>query len=142
MRGAQTAAAPAGQADSRPEVLYIRAFQEEEEMFAEILRRQKEFYTPSERTSFLLDPRFPTFEDYFYEDLNRTLGPLAALGNPTDFVPPNILAKRDYYEDADWQDKLSPAGGRCRLYLWRCRVFRRDFSWSSVTFSKPRCIAS
>ena len=119
MRGAQTAAPPKDQADSRPEVLYIRAFQEEEEMFAEILRRQKEFYTPSERTSFLLDPRFPTFEDYFYEDLNRTLGPLAALGNPTDFVPPNILAKREYYEDSDWQDSFHQraAVGRCILAL-------------------------
>jgi hypothetical protein len=119
MRGAQTAAAPAGQPDSRPEVLYIRAFQEEEEMFAEILRRQKEFYTPSERTSFFLDPRFPTFEDYFYEDLNRTVGPLAALGNPTDFVPPNILAKREYYEDANWQDNFHQraADAACILAL-------------------------
>jgi hypothetical protein len=119
MRGAQTTTPAAGPADPRPEVLYIRAFQEEEEMFAEVLRKQKQFYTPSERTSFLLDERFPTFEDYFYEDLNRTLGPLAALGNPTDFVPPNILAKRDYYEDADWQDSFRQraADAACILAL-------------------------
>ena len=82
MRGAQPATV---QIDPRPPVLFLRSFREEEEMFAEVLRRQNQFYTHSERTSFLLDPRFPTFEDYFYEDLNRTLGSAGGAGEPGGF---------------------------------------------------------
>ncbi|MGK5683381.1 hypothetical protein [Actinoplanes sp. URMC 104] len=67
----------------RDAVLYIRPFDEERRLFA------------SDRT----------FEQFLGPSIDERLGPLVALGNPVDRVPPQGAA-RAYPRDEDWQEAL------------------------------------
>ena len=88
-------------ADTRPPVLYLRAFRQESEPFA---------YLPPTETPRYTHRGVPTaavtFEQYFSAEFARQLGPLVALGNPFDPVPPEGAARR-YALDAEWQQHFS-----------------------------------
>jgi hypothetical protein len=84
--------------DTRPAVLYVRAFQQEFDPFT--------WVTPKERSRYTRRPPFSsaivTFEQYLGAEFARQLGPFVALGNPLDSVPPEG-AVRSYAPDEDWQ---------------------------------------
>lgn len=88
-------------ADTRPAVLYVRAFQYELEPFA---------YVPSiesvQYTSFGMPVPTVTFEQYLSAEFVKQIGPFIALGNPFDWVPPQGAA-RSYTPDEDWQQHFS-----------------------------------
>jgi hypothetical protein len=73
-------------------VLYLRPFDEEHRLFA----------------------AEATFEEFLYEEMTTELGPLVALGNPTDRVVP-LGALRVYQGDRHWQQAVEElaATSRC-----------------------------
>ncbi|MGF7237766.1 MAG: hypothetical protein ACQSGP_22805 [Frankia sp.] len=80
-------------ADGRAPVLYLRPFERDLEFFAtRNLRR------PS--GGFL---GFDTFELFMKEAVTSRLGPMVALGNPSDYLQP-AGAARTYGEDDNWQE--------------------------------------
>jgi hypothetical protein len=105
-------------ADSRPPVLYLRPFEHEQYAFAMIPwgKRKADFCTVKATNRFEFQPPNPTLEEYFSEDLRLTLGPLVALGNPRDFVPP-IGAARTYSSDEEWQDAFKKVAQRAVCIL-------------------------
>jgi hypothetical protein len=85
-------------ADTRPAVLYLRAFQQESDPFAWVTPQEYSRYT--RRRS--LSASMVTFEQYLSAEFARQLAPFVALGNPLDSVPPEGAA-RSYAPDEDWQ---------------------------------------
>ncbi|MGH3933437.1 MAG: hypothetical protein ACRDS1_00395, partial [Pseudonocardiaceae bacterium] len=93
-------------ADTRPAVLYLRAFQQESETFARVTRQEYPRYSRWQSiTSTLV-----TFEKYLGAEFARQLGPFVALGNPLDSVPPEGAA-RSYAPDEDWQRHFCALAG-------------------------------
>jgi hypothetical protein len=88
--------------DTRPPVLYLRAFRHEFEPFAYVLRKEMRRYTQREVNK---EPAV-TFEQYFGAEFVKQLGPFIALGDPLDSVPPEGAA-RSYVPDEDWQRHFS-----------------------------------
>jgi hypothetical protein len=83
--------------DTRPPVLYLRAFQQESNPFVWVAPQERSRYT--QRT---YSPPTVTFEKYLGAEFTRQLGPFVALGNPLDWLPPEGAA-RSYAPDEDWQ---------------------------------------
>lgn len=74
--------------DPRPPVFYLRPFKLDYSIFV----RNGVGYS---------------FERYFCEVLTKLIGPLVALGNPEDYIPPaRGGAVRMYASDTDWVQKL------------------------------------
>jgi hypothetical protein len=84
--------------DTRPPVLYLRAFRQESEPFTYVPRKEIRRYTQREGTN----KSAVTFEQYFGAVFIKQLGPFVALGNPLDSFPPEGAA-RSYAPDDDWQ---------------------------------------
>jgi hypothetical protein len=89
--------------DTRPPVLYLRAFRQESEPFAYVPWKEMRRYTQRE---VIMDEPSVTFEQYFGAEFVKQLGPFSALGNPVDSVPPEGAA-RSYVPDKDWQRHFS-----------------------------------
>jgi hypothetical protein len=70
-------------ANGRPRVLYLRPFQEEHRLFA----------------------GSQTLAEFLGDVIAEQIGPLIALGNPTDRIAPDG-AERHYYEDDEWQSAV------------------------------------
>jgi hypothetical protein len=91
-------------ADPRAPVLYLRPFRDETTTFAECPRRARDL--PGDwlraRTG-RGGGRFRTAEEYLGREIEAAIGPLVALGNPLDFVPPEGAA-RVYLADEAWRD--------------------------------------
>jgi hypothetical protein len=83
--------------DARPAVLYLRAFRQESNFFANVPAEELPRYTRRN-----LGLPWVTFEQYLGAEFSRQLGPFIALGNPLDSVPPEGAA-RSYPSDEDWQ---------------------------------------
>ncbi len=66
-----------------PRVLYLRPFQEEHRLFA----------------------GSQTLDEFLGDEIAEQIGPLIALGNPTDRIAPDG-AERQYYEDDEWQSAV------------------------------------
>ncbi len=88
--------------DTRPPVLYLRAFQQESEPFAYVPGKEVRRYTQREG----MNKPAVTLEQYLGAEFVKQLGPLIALGNPLDSVPPEGAA-RSYTPDEDWQRHFS-----------------------------------
>jgi hypothetical protein len=91
-------------ADARPPVLYLRPFRDDAATFAECPRSAREllgdwFRARTGRGG----GRLRTAEEYLESDVEKVIGPLVALGNPLDFVPPEGAA-RVYLADETWRD--------------------------------------
>jgi hypothetical protein len=87
-------------ADSRPPVLYLRAFANEDEVFAEL---------PYWETPYGISNLGATFEQYLGPSISNEIGPFIGLGNPEDYLPTEGAA-RMYADDKDWTqhfEKLS-----------------------------------
>ena len=93
-------------ADTRPPVLYLRTFKDEERLFARPPRRARDvlsqyFNTYSQSPNKL----YQTFEEFFTDSIRTRLGPFVALGNPQDSLPP-LGAGRTYASDETWQKEV------------------------------------
>ena len=74
---------PEDSAEGKPRVLYLRPFDEEHRLFA----------------------GSQTLDEFLGDDIAKQIGPLIALGNPTDRISPDG-AERHYYQDDDWQSAV------------------------------------
>jgi len=101
----------ATQADPRPPVLYLRAFNRETDMFADMSLADMQKYTrdTANRTAV-------TFEQYFAAAVNERIGPFVALGSPEDYLPPEGAA-REYAEDRSWMDEFAVLSSRAACIL-------------------------
>lgn len=88
--------------DRRLPLLYLRSFDQEGNTFAYVSREDAEKY--SEITSFSRAVAFNlTLEQFLTREITRKVGPLIALGNPTDYLQPEGAA-RTYSTDKGWQE--------------------------------------
>jgi hypothetical protein len=91
--------------DSRPLVLYLRAFLQESRFF--VIGPKSE--CGSNARSWHAAVANPeqnigvTFEEYLAEALSNRVGPFVALGSPEDYLPPEG-ALRTYADDARWKE--------------------------------------
>jgi hypothetical protein len=99
------------QADPRPPVLYLRAFNRETAMFADVSMKDLEKYT-----SDLQNRTAVTFEQYFAPTITNTIGPFVALGGPEDYLPPEGAA-RTYEDDNSWQGQFTSLAKRAACIL-------------------------
>ncbi|MGH3928297.1 MAG: hypothetical protein ACRDTT_36460, partial [Pseudonocardiaceae bacterium] len=93
-------------ADTRPPVLYLRAFQQEFDAFAWGPAKEMSRYTQRATAGTIA----VTFEQYLGAEFARQLGPFVALGNPLDPLSPEGAA-RSYAPDADWQRHFTTFAG-------------------------------
>jgi hypothetical protein len=86
-------------------VLYIRPFSDESKPF--VMGPQSKYgrFTRSLHSQLSLGWVSITFEEYFKEAV-KCMGPLSALGNPEDRLPPDG-ALRVYEEDAEWTIQIA-----------------------------------
>jgi len=102
-------------------VLYLRAFKDDRLPFSQCdVRHDRQ---PAERQLAFLwrdpDEEFLSFERYLGPELSRWVGPMIALGNPRDRLPPEGPVLRYYADDRDWfvkAEHLIPAV-RCIVML-------------------------
>jgi hypothetical protein len=59
-----------------------------------------------------------TLEQYFDIEIRQRIGPLVALGDPNDYVPPGGAA-REYFADEQWIAEFRGLAGRCRFLIMR-----------------------
>jgi hypothetical protein len=118
---ARRAAAPDAAAvlavDPRPPVVYLRPFQQEEETFAQLPWRWRDFWVNAGR-SIIHRKRWLslTLEDYLGIEVSARIGPFIALGNPVDFVPPEGAA-RTYVADDEWTKHFEEMVRRARCIV-------------------------
>ena len=98
-------------ADSRPPVLYLRAFNREAELFVELPMHDMETYT-----TYAANQIGVTFEQYFNAAVSSAIGPLVALGSPEDYLSPEG-ASRLYASDADWMQHFRDLARRSACIL-------------------------
>jgi hypothetical protein len=97
--------------DLRPPVLYLRAFNRETEVFAELTLRELEAYT-----SYVGTRIGATFEQYLSRAISEAIGPFVALGSPEDYLPPEGAARR-YADDRNWMDQFRDLSHRAVCIL-------------------------
>ena len=118
---ARRAAAPDASAvlavDPRPPVVYLRPFQQEEETFAELPWRWRDFWTNAGRSIMRRKSwHLLTLEQYLGMEISARIGPFIALGNPVDFVPPEGAA-RTYVADDEWTNHFEEMVRRARCIV-------------------------
>ena len=91
--------------DSRPSVLYLRAFLQESRFFvigrkAEYGARARSWHAAVAKPENNIGV---TFEEYLAEALSNSIGPFVALGSPEDYLPPEG-AVRTYADDTQWKE--------------------------------------
>ena len=105
--------------DPRPPVVYLRPFQQEEEIFARLPWRWRDFCANVGRSIMRRKSwRLLTLEQYLGVEISARIGPFIALGNPTDFVPPEGAA-RTYVADDEWTKHFEEMvrGARCIVVM-------------------------
>jgi len=101
--------------DRRLPLLYLRSFDQEANTFAYVSREDAEKY--SEITSYSRALAFNlTLEQFLAREINRKVGPLIALGNPTDYLQPEGAA-RTYAADKNWQEYFTDLSSRSAAIL-------------------------
>jgi len=103
--------------DSRPPVVYLRPFQQEEEAFVQLPWHWRDLWTNAvqiimRRRSW----RLLTLEQYLGVGISARIGPFIALGNPVDFVPPEGAA-RTYVADDEWTKHFEQMVSRARCII-------------------------
>jgi hypothetical protein len=86
-------------------VLYLRAFNDELRPFAVGPDSKLEQYTNQLGAHTLTKTIRLTLEDFLEEAITARMGPLVALGNPADRLPPDG-AVREYAPDAEWKQRF------------------------------------
>ena len=102
--------------DPRPRVIYLRSFDEEASRFATVSHEEAAQY--SEITSYVNNAVVYnlTFEQFLARTIELTIGPFLALGNPTDYLPPEG-AYRTYASDDNWQEYFTALSDRSAAIL-------------------------
>jgi hypothetical protein len=101
--------------DQRPPLLYLRSFDQELQRFAEVSHEDAAKY--SEITSYHASSNYHlTLEQFLAREFKNTIGPLIALGNPTDSLPPEGAA-RTYAADGGWQEYFIDLSNRSAAIL-------------------------
>ena len=102
--------------DQRLPVLYLRSFDQEGNYFVKVSHEDAKEY--SEITSYAsnLATYNLTLEQFLSREINRSIGPFIALGNPEDYLPPEG-AYRSYASDASWQDFFTNLSDRSAAIL-------------------------
>ena len=93
--------------DTRPPVLYLRAFNQESQFFVIGRKSRYDTYASGLAARLATDEQNVgvSFEEYFAGDLDQSIGPFVALGSPEDYISPEG-ATRAYATDADWMERL------------------------------------
>ena len=115
-RAAQPDAGAVLAQDPRPPVIYLRPFQQDEEIFAHVPWSWSSYRRYLTHSYLLRKSRHLTLEDFLGTEISRRLGPFIALGNPADFVPP-AGAARTYVADDEWPRHFAAMvrGARCMV---------------------------
>ena len=92
--------------DTRPPVLYVRVFKEEERPFGDVT--QPFWLSPIARSSMVT-----SLERYLTRAVERELGPFVALGNPEDIVEPLEGAARKYFAAEEWRAEFQRLASTC-----------------------------
>jgi hypothetical protein len=129
-------------ADTRPAVLYLRAFYQESDAFTWGPKDEMASYTSQPITAQTWYTISVTFEQYLGAAISRDVGPFVALGNPEDVLPPEGAA-RAYAKDSDWQGhfvKLADSAAaivmevsRSDNLCWEMAAIRSD-GWQQKLF--------
>lgn len=101
MRASLPAASKVRETDTRAPVLYLRAFNIEDQLFVHLSSDEARKYS-----SFLGTKHGATLEQYFSKAIHDSIGPFVALGDPFDYVAPEG-ASRTYEADTDWQNTFT-----------------------------------
>lgn len=121
-------------ADTRPTVLYIRAFRQESDPFAYVPPKELPRYTRRG-----MPKPAVTFEQYLGAEFARQLGPFVALGNPLDSVPPEGAA-RNYAPDEDWQRHFcAHAGAAAAIVMNGSRSDNLQWELAEITRNGWQC---
>src|SRR5262249_48354787 len=98
-------------------VLYLRPFDREDERFALLSwNESQQLGIPIRSLNNWAHPA--TLEEYFAQEIKRSVGPFIALGDPYDYIPPGG-AERAYFDDDRWQDVSSAPAQQSRFMLMR-----------------------
>jgi hypothetical protein len=102
--------------DERPPLLYLRSFDQEASRFVHVSHEDADKYCeisssgPDARSYYL------TLEQFLAREVNERIGPFIALGNPTDYLPPEG-AYRTYTADGEWQEYIAKLLNRSNAIL-------------------------
>lgn len=89
--------------DPRPPVLYLRPFEHERDPFVWVPKEEISRYSAIPITAQTWRVWMLTLEQYLGRAFTHTIGPVVALGNPIDVLPP-AGAARAYVGDSSWQE--------------------------------------
>jgi hypothetical protein len=135
------------QADARPPLFYLRPFARETDAFVWLPNKQVANYSSLPLSSNVFRVYKVSVEQYLTGALTETIGPVLALGNPLDVLPPEGAA-RTYAEDEKdgdegWKRQFRDIGGRAAALLmtpawsdelkWELREIRRQ-RWHTKLF--------
>lgn len=108
--------------DTRPPVLYLRAFKDEVLPFEKLAGRDPRWRLTwgylRGKALFPLVPHYgpKNLELYITDAVERKMGPFIALGNPDDFFAP-VGAARDYRSGPDWRKEFEGMVEKCTAVL-------------------------
>jgi hypothetical protein len=107
----QRSASEAIHNDSRPPVLYLRAFYQESQFFVvgswhQYGRWAKSLHSVIREYGVGGETIGLTLEEFLGDEVVRLIGPFVALGSPEDYVSPKGAA-RLYTKDEEWKTQLS-----------------------------------
>lgn len=118
--------------DSRPPVLYLRAFTLEDRDFVALSAGQAARYTSNFGPRLGIVARTgATFEQFFGASIAHLIGPFVALGNPLDYAPPEGAA-RTYERDENWKDRFQDLARRAACIIIQVGE-SRNLAWELET---------
>jgi hypothetical protein len=135
------------QADPRPPVFYLRPFAREADAFVWLPNKQVAHDTSLPLSSNVFRVYKLSVEQYLTAALKETIGPVVALGNPLDVLPPEVAARTYAKDEKDgdegWKRQFRDIGGRAAALLmtpawsdelrWELREIRRQ-RWHTKLF--------
>ncbi len=118
--------------DPRPPVVYLRAFNQEEEFFSYGTRSWKEILIGmalrrNERPAL-------SIEEFLGDAIGSQIGPFVALGSPEDYIPP-VGAARTYAADNNWQEYFLKLAREASLFVLQVN-HSSNLSWELSTLQR------
>jgi hypothetical protein len=115
-RAAQPDAAAVLARDPRPPVIYLRPFEQDQEIFAKLPWNWRNYRLYLRQILMRRKSLHMTLEDFLSPEIANRIGPFVALGNPLDFVPPDGAA-RAYVADEEWPKHFADMVRRARCMV-------------------------
>lgn len=91
--------------DLRAPILHLRPFSQDAGIFSWVRSTELSRFSTAPRTSSLRTVFPVSMQQYLGPEFSRRIGPVIALGNPVDYLPPEGAARR-YLPDDGWQPYL------------------------------------